>query len=173
MTPATILEHDGVKQPVTEWALDYGITPAIIIGRLERGSTIAAAITMPMKVGHRGQKLANADMEKFIARNTARWNRERGSPLRRPRSTANKYTFDGKTLFISEWSALTGLKIATIRDRIGKGWDIASVLSLPPNRHGPRHRVPGVVSHLPASTGTGAGSTAQETPNLTFSGIEA
>ena len=47
MTPATILEHDDIKQPIVEWALDYGITPAIIIGRLERGMSIADAI-IPM-----------------------------------------------------------------------------------------------------------------------------
>lgn len=66
MTPATILEHDGIKQPIKEWALDYGITPAIIMGRIERGQTIADAITTPMKIGFRGQKLASRDMEAFI-----------------------------------------------------------------------------------------------------------
>ncbi|MDZ7874359.1 MAG: hypothetical protein U5N27_15240 [Rhizobium sp.] len=55
MTPASILEHDGISQSITEWALDYGITPAIIIARLERGMSIADAITTPMKTGYRGQ----------------------------------------------------------------------------------------------------------------------
>lgn len=32
---------------------------------------------------------------------------------------------------------------------------------------------PGVVANLPDNSGTGAGSTAQETPNITFSGNEA
>lgn len=57
MTPETILDHDGIQQPILEWALDYGITPAIIIGRLERGLSIADAITTPMKTGFRGQRL--------------------------------------------------------------------------------------------------------------------
>lgn len=57
MTPETILEHEGIQQPIIEWALDYGITPAIIIGRLERGISIADAITTPMKTGHQRQRL--------------------------------------------------------------------------------------------------------------------
>lgn len=57
MTPETILEHDGIQQPIIEWALDYGITPTIIIGRLGRGMSIEAAITTPMKTGYHGQRL--------------------------------------------------------------------------------------------------------------------
>ncbi len=177
MTPATILEHDDIKQPVTEWALDYGITPAIIIGRLERGETIADAINTPMHVGHREQKLASHDMEKFITQNMARWKRERGlqhrNIKRRTGVEPKTYTFDGKTLSITEWSAHTGLLATTIRSRLWKGWDIASALSLPVDRHGNRQHEPGVVSDLSAFAGTGAGSTVQETPNITFSGIDA
>jgi hypothetical protein len=37
---STLLLFEVVEQPIIEWALDYGITPAIIIGRLERGMSI-------------------------------------------------------------------------------------------------------------------------------------
>ncbi|MCZ7930828.1 hypothetical protein O9X90_00745 [Agrobacterium leguminum] len=66
MTPETILEHDGIQQPVIEWALDYGITPAIIIGRLERGVAVSDAITIPMRTGFCGQRLRSPDMEALI-----------------------------------------------------------------------------------------------------------
>lgn len=57
MTPETILEHDGIQQPIIEWALDYGITPAIIIARIGRGLSVADAITRPMATGHKCQRL--------------------------------------------------------------------------------------------------------------------
>ncbi len=66
MTPETILEHDGIQQPIVEWALDYGITPAIIIGRLERGVAVSEAITIPMQTGFRGQRLRSPEMETLI-----------------------------------------------------------------------------------------------------------
>lgn len=127
MTPATILEYDGISQPITEWALDYGITPAIIIGRLERGEAIANAITTPMQLGHRGQRLNSPSIEAFIRSNAAEWKQERRE-LTSPRSVTPQK-----------------------------------------NRSVDPTHASGVVSNLRALVGTGAGSTAQETPNITFS----
>lgn len=55
----TELTFDGTTQPISEWALDYGITPAVIIARLERGLSIEEAITKPMVVA-RGQRLPSS-----------------------------------------------------------------------------------------------------------------
>jgi hypothetical protein len=137
MTPATILEHDGVSQSITEWALDYGIIPAIIIGRLERGMSIADAITTPMKTGHRGQRLASSDMESFIRR-LAKPSVERPKkvPVRlRRRQT---YTHAGKTMTIPEWSAHSGVKVATIRFRLHSGWTFARSIEAGDMRSKPR-----------------------------------
>jgi hypothetical protein len=158
MTPATNLEHDGIRQSITEWALDYGITPAIIIGRLERGEAISAAITAPMKVGYRGQRLPI-----FSAKQKQPLRRKHGG------NPAKTYTHDGKTLTAQQWSHLTGIKRTTIDSRLRKGWSIDLALTVS-CRRGPK---PGVVFNLRPSKGTGAGSTAQETPNITFSGIDA
>jgi hypothetical protein len=49
MTRNDLLAHDGVTQPITEWALDYGITPELILSRLSRGMRVGLAITKPMK----------------------------------------------------------------------------------------------------------------------------
>lgn len=206
---STLLLFEGTEQPVTEWALDYGITPAIIIGRLERGETVADAITTPMKLGYRGQRLASQAVEEYIRVNSKRWSRERRKAMRGHRKVGQTYTHDGKTLTVQEWSELTGLKVVTIRARLYAGWDIEKVLTSRPEptdnhsmkvtradlareagidprtvesrvrrgwtlgqalTHGPHKGVrPGVVSNLPAFDGTGAGSTLQETPNLTFS----
>lgn len=256
---STVLSLDGIEQPIVEWALDYGITPTIIIGRLERGTTIADAITMPMKTGYRGQKLSSPDIEAFIRTNSKRWGRERRRARKRNGPEPQTYTFDGKTLSIPEWSKLTGLKIVTIRARLYAGWDIAKALTSLPDRSvsrpkkntraalarevginprtvdsrlsrgwstedalavkpmkrrltgmaradlekaaarigiapgtvwsrldrgwsleralsqppGHQRGKAGVVSDFTPSEGTGAGRTAQETPDITFSGIEA
>ncbi len=211
MTPVTVLEHEGVEQSITEWALDYGITPGIIMARLERGQSTADAITTPMKVGHRGQRLPVVRCKQVLPK-------KQTSP-RRARKDAKTYCHDGKALTINEWSDLTGLKIVTIRARLRSGWDIAKALTAPADRAVSRpkpmsraelareggveprtvesrlrrgwplelalieppgarmgrfaHGRPGVSSDFAPSKGTGAGTTLQETPNITFSGIDA
>lgn len=162
MTPATILEHDGIKQPITEWALDYGITPGIIIGRLERGVTIADAINTPMKTGHRGQRLPIFSKQQIIT--TRRKPRTYRAPV-----NAKKYTYQGRTLTVHEWSRLTGLKPTTIGSRIRKGWSVERTLTATRFAQGR----PGVASDFAPSEGTGAGSTLQESTDITFSGIDA
>ncbi|WP_457586096.1 hypothetical protein [Ensifer canadensis] len=159
MTPATILQHDGIKQPIIEWALDYGITPKILIGRLERGMTIANAITMPMKTGHRGQRLPVYSRKQLAA------------PRSRPSAHAKTYTYEGKTLTVREWSRLTGIKQTTIASRIRKGWSIDRALTAARDGRG---RKPGVVSNFAPSKGTGARSVPQAmAPENNFSGNEA
>ncbi|MGP4690637.1 hypothetical protein [Agrobacterium cavarae] len=155
MTPKTALEHEGIEQSITEWALDYGITPGIIMARLERGQSTADAITMPMQVGHRGQRLPI-----FSMRQEAQVRRIRTST-----GVGVLYLYDGKALTLREWSNHTGLKVNTIRARLADGWSINRALSAPLDRRGRRR---GVSPDFTPSAGTGAGSTAQETPNITF-----
>ncbi|MGP4670255.1 hypothetical protein [Agrobacterium pusense] len=223
MTPATILEHDGIKQPIKEWALDYGVTPAIIMARIERGQTIADAITTPMKTGFRGQKLASRDMEALIRASSRRRESERrkivaashAANARRSNRNVAKVrssgrnvlmlSHQGETLSLLEWAERTGLNAVTIRARLYAGWEIERALTAPPFptkansraararevgidprtvesrlrrgwtledalTHEPHKGVrPGVPSDFPPSKGTGAGSPAQETPNITFS----
>lgn len=162
MTPATILEHDGMKQPITDWALDYGITPAIIIARLERGMAIADAIIKPMKTGYRGQRLPIFSKQQVPPR-------KKRTPSDHP--ATKTFTHDGNTLSLSDWAQQTGLKVKTLQSRLRKGWSLELALSEPTGaRLGNRaHRKPGVVFDFPPSKGTGAGSTLQATINITFS----
>lgn len=140
MTPATILEHDGIKQPIKEWALDYGITPGIIMARLERGMSVADAITTPMRTGFRGQKLASPDMETFIRRGSRRWESERRkvisasrtAKVRRSGSNVLMLCHQGETLSLLEWAERTGLNAVTIRARLYAGWEIDRALTAPP-----------------------------------------
>lgn len=206
MTPAAELEHENMKQPITEWALDYGITPGIIIARLERGMSVADAITSPMTVGHQGQRLPIFSTLQKDKKSRKRSDQSAGcAPVR---NRAKTYTHDGKSLTIVEWASLTGLRAATLAYRLRKGWSIADALSTPPMperasaaqindlkrrakavgityqtiesrmrrgwtleqalAYGPLKGRRGVPSNFADSKGTGAGSTAQETPNLSF-----
>jgi hypothetical protein len=49
MTRNDLLTLDGITQPITEWALDYGIPAAKIMARLKQGMTIEKAVTTPIR----------------------------------------------------------------------------------------------------------------------------
>ena len=82
MNAATIIEHDGTRQSVKEWALDYGITTAIIVARLKAGQTPAQAIETPI-IALRGQ---------ILGKQAAVYPRRKKAPRKVP-----TYTQDGVT----------------------------------------------------------------------------
>jgi len=169
MTPETILEHDGIQQPIIEWALDYGITPAIIIGRLQRGLSIADAITIPMKTGHQRQRLPIFSKEQVNSRS-----RNTVTPT---------HTVNGITRTIAEWAEGLNLSVSSLQQRLAKGMPLEVALTTPNmTQKKQSNRLtcsdadrqdaatpPGVPDNFPACLGTGAGSTSQETPNISFS----
>ena len=213
----TLLRFEGVEQSITEWALDYGITPGIIIARLERGMTIPDAITTPMKVGHRGQRLpifsrkqhnTSATMPRPKPQGAARAARPPCEPRARPVAgrphNAKPIEHDGLSLTVREWSKLCGVPFNTIYQRLRLGWATDDALTPGDGRsrygnrallarkagidprtvdsrmrrgwtleqaltHEPcKGKRPGVSSDFERPKGTGGGSTAQETPNLSF-----
>lgn len=74
------------------------------------------------------------------------------------------YTYRGQRWLLSELADITGISTATIKARIVAGWTVEQAVAMPT----PKQRRAGVLSNLSAFEGTGAGSTAQETPNLSF-----
>lgn len=82
---------------------------------------------------------------------------------------AKLYVAFGHTRTLREWAEATGISRYTIRNRLEIGWTVEDAVS----RAVQEHRRPGVVSDFSPSKGTGAGSTAQETPNITFSRTDA
>lgn len=174
MTPATILEHDGTKQPVTEWALDYGLTPGIIIARLERGMSIADAITMPMKVGHLKQRLPVFSPKQVAPKRVAPKQvapKRRAIVVRRAKNAVT-YAYDGKTLSISEWAKLTGLKESSIRARLVAGWSIERALTSPLYRTVSRPKAKGA-GHGPGKVYTHDGKTLSAAEWSSIAGVSA
>jgi hypothetical protein len=149
-----MLTHDGITQPINEWALDYGIYPSVITDRLARGWTTQRAITTPMIVAP-GQQLLHTHLP-GIPRPRRKAKPKSSSP--RPR---NRLVVSGDVaLTISQWSELTGISKQSLRNRIRRGMTMADAIAvgiLPSGR-------PGVGKNFAPSTGTGAGSTTQDIP---------
>lgn len=150
-----MLTHAGITQPVNEWALDYGIYPAVILDRLARGWSAERAITKPMVTAPK-QRLDGAHMpgigrtlKKIVRPVAPRAAREGG-----------RYAHDGRCLTVVEWSAITGIRPCTIRHRLREGWPMHRVLS--------RGKA-GVVANFPLPVGTGGGPTTQEISEIEFS----
>ena len=113
--PETIVDLDGVCQSIAEHALDYGITPELIVERLTAGWSTRRAITEPMTVS-KGEKLPKHQTH---------------NPAAHPRRNASYLTHDGRTQTIREWAAETGVKRTTILARLKKGWTVARALTEP------------------------------------------
>ena len=165
MTPETMLTFDNETKPINEWALDYGITPSIIIARLERGETIANAITKPMKIGHPSQRLPafHRKQRETVRRRRHVWPAPVPSVMGRPQTTLS---FNGETRTLREWAQVIGVTYHALCARKRKGWSIEQMLTTPRLGAGG----PGVVSNLSEAIGTDAGSTARETAQKDFSG---
>jgi len=112
-----ILTHDGITQPVEEWALDYGITPELIEHRMSRGWNTAAAIETPMDAP-KGYRLPEVGAPAAIRPPTKRAYR---APL----------TLDGRTLSLTDWALRSGISYHTLRDRLRRGMSIAEAPSKP------------------------------------------
>ncbi len=98
----------------------------------------------------------------------------------KPRPDAQRFEHDGKNLTIAEWAALSGMRASAIRQRLNTGWHISRAIEKVDGRttririSGKRPaRRRGAPFNFGRSKGTGAGSTAQESTNITFSGNEA
>ena len=150
----TMLTHDGITQPITEWALDYGIYPGVIADRLTRGWTAERAITTPMAVV-KNQQLDGDHLPGLPRCPTRRFAYSLVAP--RPARQGRLLSHNGQTMTIPQWANHLGLTPVLIYKRLNSGWPVEWALSQ--HRH---RRCPGVVKNLPALPGTGGGSVAQE-----------
>lgn len=75
------------------------------------------------------------------------------------------YEFRGTRYTATELAELSGVPRGTLYQRLAHGWTIEQAVTVPTIAQ--RRR--GVVSNFSTVSGTGAGSTAQETPEITFS----
>lgn len=141
-TPNSELTYQGATQSITDWALDYGIPPSTIIKRLNQGWPVGCAIGEPIQV-QPGEKLndqlTNAVIRKLFG--------EQPRPKKNGRELSEKHanrkkdgrkiylTFKGEERSLNEWSAITGIKQATLRYRFKRGWSVATILNDPVSKN--------------------------------------
>lgn len=175
---------DGVAMTRREWAEHLGISLSALNTRVSRLGSIEAAIRLGS--AHRHPVTANGMTKSLsawagyfgIAWSTFRRRVQAADDAHtaivrllngdefvesRRGPDGHSYTFDGRTLTLAEWASVTGLNSETIRSRLKNHWSIEAALTTPPRISGP-----GVPSDFAPLEGTGGGSTAQETPNLSF-----
>lgn len=76
-----------------------------------------------------------------------------------------QHVIDGVSLTLAEWAAHAGITYRTLFQRMRGGRTLAEAIAMPKGRQPNR----GVVFNFEGLKGTGAGSTAQEIPEITFS----
>lgn len=165
MTPK-LITFDGVTQSLTDWALDYGITPETIRRRLSKGWPVAKAITTPIPAKP-GDKLTGAYID--AALDEAKPSTPKAKTPKRPharRASDIHLTFNGVERSLSEWAKLTGINHATLRWRHKNGWPVANILSEPAAKNS---EGPGVGIDFERHEGTGGGRSAQDRPKISFS----
>lgn len=121
----TMLTLDGITQPINDWALDYGIYPAVIAERLERGWSAERAVTVPMIVAP-GQILCSDHISGLPPLpKTRRIMRDH----RHATAQGKRIVHNGKSLTIRQWSDLLGVSYGTIAARLRLGMPVEKVLA--------------------------------------------
>jgi hypothetical protein len=82
---------------------------------------------------------------------------------------AHRHAVDGETKTLVEWANVLGISPKALLCRRRKLGSMEAALAFQPAGRWAKHPDPGVSPNFAPSEGTGAGSTAQETPKITFS----
>ena len=104
MTENDPLTFDGITQPISEWALDYGIPASLIIDRLAEGQSAETAITTMMPF-------------------------EPEKPTRKRDPRSHVYEHDGKLMTIREWAEYVGIPRSTLSMHLRSGMPIADAIN--------------------------------------------
>lgn len=135
MTPETLIAFDGTEQSIVNWALDYGITPEIIIARFQKGLNAEQAITRPM-FAIKGQILNGSYIRQYL--NPRRTVTTAIKIITKPKANpvtiyegAKPYSCGGRTLTLAQWSKIIGIKVKTLQARLDRGWSNQQTFETP------------------------------------------
>lgn len=168
-------DHDGLSLSVTEWAERTGLSRKLIWRRLRAGFPIALALSTDSLAIHRtitanGETAILADWSRRagMTGNAIAQRLERGehpdravarsadqgstpfpaNAIRNSRDgrVATLHVHAGEELTLAQWAERSGIKLATLRHRLGKGVPMARALDprpfKPGRRRHPRHLSP-------------------------------
>ncbi len=168
------LTLDGTALTMQQWADRTGLTVMQIYSRLNQGWTVERALTQPFKSRKRnhnpGWGFTGATNEPRAAKPKAKTITPKEPRSAKPKGNAKgPITFNGATRSIREWAKVIGVEYPTLANRIRNGWEIEAALTTPVTSS---RKAPGVGLDFHALEGTGAGRSAQDRPDLSFSPIE-
>jgi hypothetical protein len=147
--PKKLHTAQGITLTLQEWADHIGISYSALESRIRRLGSLEQAIALKPKA-RRAKRHTTAARE-------PRLNRGGKKPT--------LHEVNGVTLTIRQWAERLGIKRTGLQMRIKRLGSVEAAIAYKPTKG----RWAGVASNFPSDLGTGAGSTAQETPNITFS----
>ncbi|MER9586539.1 hypothetical protein [Mesorhizobium sp. M0276] len=183
-----VYEHDGKTLTIAQWAEITGISHATLSSRIRAGHPMARVLSIaPLPKGRRSNGLPSFNRQRASAKRYTYggvsgslnyWADHAGikyrTLARRLKQgmtielalTANHrervqalHAINGVSKTLAEWADYAGIKYNTLIARIVAGRSLAEAVAM--SR--------GVPSDLPASVGTGGGSTVQESTNIGIS----
>ncbi|MGO7921685.1 hypothetical protein ACC755_21255 [Rhizobium ruizarguesonis] len=82
---------------------------------------------------------------------------------------AHRHTVNGESKTLGEWAKIIGITPKALLGRRRRLGSMEAAIAFQPTGRWAKRPAPGVSLNFAPSEGTGAGSTAQETPKITFS----
>jgi hypothetical protein len=190
----TLYSAHGLTMSLFEWSRHLDIAPDTLIGRLKIHPP-EIALSKDFKRAPRGSGLTRSPYGKKaklytvngVSKTLSDWAVSSGISYRTLsvrlrkgytmeaaiavsrsfRKDTNLHTIDGEAKTLRQWADVAGITYDVLIARMRKGRSLAEALAMPNGRWSR-----GAGSNLKAFEGTGAGSTAQETPDIDFSGLD-
>jgi lambda repressor-like predicted transcriptional regulator len=143
---ATLHEMNGQSFTLRQWASIYGVPVRRVTARMGYGWTLERALTQPCQVEtitYRNQTLTLAQWsdKTGLQVDSIRQRLRAGWPpsavlttptrYRAPNGHNSQLTHDGMTLSLEAWADRIGVKPATLRARLRKGWSVTEALTTP------------------------------------------
>lgn len=178
--------YRGESRTIADWAPILGVPQATLLSRLRSGYSIEEAFAKPFKrrrsaLALRANKPKTAKLYTVngVSKTLTEWSHHSGIALATLRHRLRKgvaieaalqgklpthakvHTVNGVSKTLDEWAEHLGITYGALFARMRKGRSLAEAIAMTAGR--------GVVSNLTAFEGTGAGSAAQDRPEIDFS----
>lgn len=118
------ITFNGETHSAEHWSKIYGISSTAIRDRIKLGWTIEAALTTP-PMPHSERAKGNRSRKKSFNAWVEKPKVEKHETVTAEKPTTGsvaRYTFNGVSLTLTEWSEKTGISMRTLRSRISYGW---------------------------------------------------
>ena len=146
-----VLNYNGIKQTIGEWALIVNKTPRQINDRILKGWSVKDTLFLPNGIYRKKNKynitcrgetktidewsnLSNVKKEIiYIRLHRLKWDEENSifTPVGKQRMITKSLTYKGETKTLEEWSKIYNINIRRLNARLEKGWTAEQILLTP------------------------------------------